>query len=98
VGLVVFLYAVLSIALLSPMASDTPTSAPDLSYHLANIVQAKLAIDQGQIPLRTAPLSYKGWGHPLFQFYGQLPYTVAGLVFKFSVSTPPSVSADGSKI
>ncbi|MCL4395608.1 MAG: hypothetical protein M1482_12550 [Chloroflexi bacterium] len=82
-------YAAIALALLAPMASDVMTSAPDLPDHMALIVQAKLAIDEGQFPLRVGPYSYDGWRYPIFQFYSQIPYTAAGLIYKYLTPTDP---------
>lgn len=87
------LYAFLATAFLSPLASNTVLpSAPDLPNHVASVVQAKMALDEGQFPLRVAPWQHNGWRYPLFQFYSQLPYFSAGVLYKWIVPSNPYVA------
>jgi hypothetical protein len=87
------LYGLLAIGLLAPMASNTRLPAePDHGNHIAMIVQARMAIEEGQFPLRVAPWQHGGWRYPVFQFYSPLPYTVAGLVYKWLTPTNPLVA------
>lgn len=53
----------------------------DFFNHLALIKQAKLALLQGQFPLRVAPTELVGFHYPLFQFYSPTSYTIAGLIY-----------------
>jgi hypothetical protein len=85
--------AVFAIALLAPMASNERLpSAPDHANHTAAIVQARMALEEGQFPLRVAPWQHFGWRYPLFQFYSPVPYTVAGLVHKWIAPQNPFVA------
>ena len=78
-------YAVLAIGLVAPMASNTILpETPDHLNYIAEIVQGRLAIEEGQFPIRVAPHVHNGWQYPLFQFYAPLTYTVAGLVYAWS--------------
>ncbi len=87
---VVALYGVLAIALLAPMASNSILpSEPDHANHVGIIVQAKLALDEGQFPIRVAPRAHNGWQYPLFQFYSPLPYTAAALVYRWITPDNP---------
>ena len=67
--LVAAFYAVLAISCLAPLASDTvmPIDGQHTA-HTAAIVQAHLALAQGQFPIRVAPWQHQGWQYPLFQF------------------------------
>lgn len=72
-------FAVVATGLLSPLASDVLIPyTTDLVPHVTASWQARLAVDEGQLPLRVAPLERAGRRYALFQFYGQLPYTAAG--------------------
>lgn len=89
-ALVLILYGILAIALLSPMASTSTISAqPDVLTNLGHIVQAKMALDEGQLPIRVAPWQYQGWQYPVFQFYGQFLYTWAGIIAKLFAPANP---------
>jgi hypothetical protein len=83
-------YAVIAITLLAPMASNTVLPMPiDHVNHVATIVQARMAIEEGQFPLRVAPWEHNHWQYPLFQFYSPLPYTVGGLVYRWVTPDNP---------
>jgi hypothetical protein len=88
--LVAALYAALAAGLLAPLAANTVLpDAYDVPNHVAMIVQARAAIEEGQFPLRVAPRDHTGWRYPLFQFYSPLPYTLAGLLYKIAVPHNP---------
>ncbi len=77
-------YGILGIALLSPLASNSVLpQAPDFANHTAIIVQARMALDEGQFPIFVAPWQFNGWRYPLFQFYSPFPYTLAALIYKW---------------
>jgi hypothetical protein len=82
--LVALLYAVIAFALLAPSASDSVVPASiDLGDHLGAVIQAKMAIQDGQFPPRIAPWQHNGWQYPLYQFYSSLPFTFSGLVYQW---------------
>lgn len=84
------LYLLLALALLAPLASnDILPSAPDHANHTAFVVEAKLALDEGQLPLRVAPFANDGLRYPAFQFYAQAPYLVAGGLYRFVTPANP---------
>lgn len=86
----VALYALVALALLAPMASDTILpGAPDHANHVALIIQAKMGLDEGQFPLRVAPWQHNGWRYPVYQFYSPFPYTIAGLIYKWVTPSNP---------
>ncbi|MFN5513444.1 MAG: hypothetical protein ACK5CA_01470 [Cyanobacteriota bacterium] len=85
------LLGIIALALLAPLASSKIIFSSSLESvsHVGWIVQAKLALEEGQFPLRVAPLENNGWRYPSFQFYSQLPYTLAGLIYKFLTPDNP---------
>lgn len=83
--------------MIAPYAGDRlrESTASDLSVHCSGIIEACNALAEGQFPIRVAPSHNGGHGgtdfggirYPLFQFYGQLPYTAGGLLcFLFGVN------------
>ena len=75
-------YLAVAIGLLSPVASANLVDSPfgDLEVHLAAVVEAQNALLEGQFPLRVAPKLHDGARYPLFQFYGNFPYTAPALI------------------
>src|SRR4051812_29386403 len=86
-----FLFGILSIALLAPIGSIFSTYAylpkNDFRGHSALIMQAKMAIDEGQFPIRVAPWEHQQLRYPEYQFYSVLPFTIAGYIYKFFTAT-----------
>ena len=75
---------------MAPMASSTIIpSINDTPSHVSYIVQARQAINEGQFPLRIAPLENNSWRYPGFQFYSQLPYFVGGWFYKLFTPNNP---------
>ena len=88
--LIACLYAVIAFALLSPMASPyVLPDIPDTQAHVSLIVQARMALEEGQFPLRVAPWEHNGWRIPFYQFYNQVPSTVGGLIYKYLTPSNP---------
>lgn len=86
-------FGIFSLSLLAPIASNSILpEAPDFANHSAAIVQAKLALDEGQFPIRVAPWQHGGLRYPVFQFYSPLPYTLAALLYKWS----PDIGIEGN--
>lgn len=82
-------FSLLATSLLSPIASNT--LLPDRTefvVHMGGIVQAKMALDEGQFPLRICPWDANGIRSPEFQFYSPFPYTLGGSLFKWVISNP----------
>jgi uncharacterized membrane protein len=77
------LYLLLALAILSPLASDAmpDTPAQDLANHVSGIIEARNALAEGQFPIRVAPNQNNRERYPIFQFYGNLPYTAGGLLY-----------------
>jgi hypothetical protein len=84
------LYLVMSIGLLSPLASAVVLPlAPDHANHTAFIVEARAALEEGQFPLRVAPFASDHNRYPLFQFYSQTPYVLGGIIYKYITPDNP---------
>jgi hypothetical protein len=66
--------------LLAPFASRNLVVHGEVYGIVAGVVEARGAIREGQFPLRVLPWQNGGTRYPLFQFYGNLPFTVAGLI------------------
>ena len=87
---VIGLYFILSVGLLGPLASNTILpAAADHANHTAYVVEARHAIEEGQFPLRVAPVADYGLRYPLFQFYSQTPYVLAGAIYKYLTPDNP---------
>lgn len=77
-------FAVAAVALMSPMASGSVIpDAPDHAIHTAYIVQARLALGEGQFPIRVAPWEHDGLRYAAYQFYCPLPCTLGAVIYKF---------------
>lgn len=63
-----------------PFRWDRPTSHSEITSVLAGIEQARLALREGQFPVRVAPRDNEGNRYPLYQFYGALQFNTAGIV------------------
>lgn len=90
-----FCFAVLITSILSPLASNEYVrtgSVHDLVPHIGHVIQAKMALDQGQFPVRTAPWQDGDYGYAPFQFYGSIFYTITGSIYKFFTPQNPYVA------
>jgi hypothetical protein len=80
------LFGLLAISILTPIGSifspyeNIPKN--DFRDHVAATVQAKMALDEGQFPIRVTPYQHEGLRYAEFQFYGVLPYTLSGFIYK----------------
>lgn len=88
--LILLLYGIIAISLMGPMASsDIIFPYPDTPSHVGYVHQARLALEEGQFPLRVAPVEDNGWRYPGFQFYSQFPYFLGALLYKFITPSNP---------
>ncbi|ACK64487.1 conserved hypothetical protein [Rippkaea orientalis PCC 8801] len=88
--LILGLYAVIAISLMGPItSSEIIFPMPDTASHVGYVHQARLALEEGQFPLRVAPVEDNGWRYPGFQFYSQFPYLFGGLLYKFITPSNP---------
>jgi hypothetical protein len=72
------LYLLIGLGLMFPYRSSRVRPVGDLPVVMAITMQAERALLEGQFPIRVAPTAHSGHRYPVFQFYGNLPYTVAG--------------------
>ena len=63
-----------------------PPQGGDQQPHLSCIIEADRALREGQFPLRVAPTVSHHARIPLFQFYGNFPYTLAGLLMQIPLA------------
>lgn len=78
-------------AMMSPLLGDRIVVSPadDAAVHISGVIEARNALAEGQFPIRVAPNHDGGYGGtaignvrvPLFQFYGNFPYTAGGLLY-----------------
>lgn len=74
-------FCAVATGLMAPLASNAfVPDLTDLPPHIGAAWQARLALEEGQFPLRVAPLEREGRRYALFQMYGQLPYTAAAVL------------------
>jgi hypothetical protein len=76
------LYAALAAAVMAPLSSPAlpHSGAADVANHVSGVIEARNALAEGQFPVRVAPHQNDGSRYPIFQFYGNLPYTAGGLL------------------
>ena len=88
-----FFYSFIAFSLLAPIATDSYIiNSADYINHLSATIQAKLALEEGQFPLRIAPFQLQGYRYPLFQFYSPTTYTLTGLIYKFITPSNPLIA------
>lgn len=82
--LLLLFYILIGLMLIAPISSNTYLPAlADYGNHFAAIVQAKIALNEGQFPLRIAPLEGNGMRYAFFQFYAPTTYMIGGLIHKW---------------
>ena len=75
-------FAVVATGLMAPLASNTLVpNVSDLPAHIAAAWQARLALDEGQLPLRTAPQEREGRRYAMLQLYGNAVMKMTGVEF-----------------
>jgi hypothetical protein len=91
--LLLLLFSLIALTLLGPLTSNfyLPNVA-DYVDHISLIIQAKLALAEGQFPLRVAPVALHGWQYPIYQFYSPLAYTFAGSVYRWLTPASPFIA------
>lgn len=87
------LFACAATAILAPLASNywIPGNF-DIMNHIAGTIQAKIALTEGQFPLKIAPLEQNGWLYPYYQFYSTTGYLFSGLIHLFVTPSNPYVA------
>ena len=87
--LIFILFALVATVVLSPLYSnDAIPDILDYINHIIAIAQAKLALSQGQFPLRVMPLENSGMSYPYYQFYSPTGYLLAALVYFCTPGNP----------
>jgi len=83
-------YCVVAASLLAPIGVENyiPNVA-DYTNHIASIIQAKMALMEGQFPIRVSPFENQGLRYPIFQFYSPSTYTIAGLLYQWITPANP---------
>jgi len=81
--LILLFFLTLIISILSPIASNSFLPKTELILHTSGVIQAKMALDQGQFPIRTVPAEDLNWGNAWFQFYSPIPFTLGGAIYKW---------------
>jgi hypothetical protein len=83
-------FALIATGLMAPLASNTLVPhLTDLPPHIAAAWQARLALDEGQLPLRVAPQERGARRYAMLQLYGQFPYTAAAILQKAVLPDTP---------
>lgn len=91
--LLLILFFCVSLSLMAPIASDTYLpQILDYKNHTALVVQAKMALDEGQFPIRVTPFEHQSLNYPVFQFYSPLMYTVSGAIYKWITPNNPYIA------
>ncbi len=80
-------YSILGVALLTAFSSNIFLPGGDIQFHTANIIDAKIALQQHQFPLRISPHMHEGLGYAQFQFYAPIVYLVGGIL-NFFIKNP----------
>ena len=87
------LFTLIAMMLLSPLSSNLYIpNLWDIWNHVATITHAKLALAEGQFPLRVAPLALNNWRYPQFQFYSPTSYTFAGFIYQWVTPSNPFIA------
>ena len=74
----ILLYVLIAAGILWPYRSAKFRGAGDLSVVMALVSDAEYALREHQFPLRVAPHLHDGLRYPLYQYYGNFPYTLTG--------------------
>ena len=87
---VLAIYTLLALAVMAPLAPKALplTGACDIGNHVSGIIEARNALAEGQFPIRVPPHQNQNERYALFQFYGNFPYTVGGIVYWVTNSNP----------
>lgn len=83
-------YWVVAASLIAPIGVENyiPNVA-DYTNHIVSVIQAKMALIEGQFPIRVSPFENQGFRYPIFQFYSPSTYTLAGLLYQWITPANP---------
>jgi hypothetical protein len=89
--ILIFVFTSIILLLLSPILNSALPMNQDFLGHLSAIIQAKMALAEGQFPLRVAPLPLpqNDWRYPNFQFYAPTSYMLAGFIYRWLTPSSP---------
>ena len=91
--LIFLLFAFVATVILSPLSSNTAIpSILDYINHMTAIGQARIAMEQGQFPLRVMPLQNSGMGYPYFQFYSPTSHWFAAIIYRWITPSNPYIA------
>jgi hypothetical protein len=74
------LYLLIALWILWPYRLTPMRRSGDFGNVIAGIVEAANAMEERQFPIRVAPNLNSGLRYPLFQYYGNFPYSVTGAI------------------
>ena len=74
------LYLFLALAMMYPFFPAGFRGVGDLYAVVGSTVEAKNALLEGQFPIRVPPNQLDDTRYPIFQFYGNFPYTLSGII------------------
>jgi len=83
------MFGIVALLLMIPLCSNTMAPEGEILTHMHLTMQARMALEEGQFPLRVAPVEHHGLRYPVFQFYSSLPYYVSALLYKFVFPANP---------
>jgi hypothetical protein len=87
------LYTALALAMMAPLAPEAlpAMGADDTANHISGVIEARNALAEGQFPIRVPPHQNHQERYPLYQFYGNFPYTACGAVYLIVPANPYDV-------
>ena len=77
VNAIIFLIIV---SLTAPFWAGQRSNSGELVGNIRYVIDAKTALVEGQFPIRTSPTALDGYNYPEFNFYGNFPFTIAGVL------------------
>ena len=82
------MYACIGLAMLWQYRYRDFRVAGDLHFVLGFVSEARNALKQGQFPIRVAPQQWGQMQYPVFQYYGNFPFTVTGEIARWTGGNP----------
>jgi len=79
-SIVALVCALFAAGAMTPFLGESIYQNGDLWNFLGGVVEARNALAEGQFPARVAPNQLDGQRYPVFQFYANLPYSVAASI------------------
>src|SRR5688572_15233129 len=87
------LYTLMAIAMIGPLTPPMlpVTGAMDICNHVSGIIEARNALKEGQFPIRVPPRQNDNERYALYQFYGNFPYTLGGVMYRTTRIDPYAI-------